>query len=156
MKRSTQLTNRFNEVLLDGEWIANTNYQTQLSDVGFEQAIEQVSDLNTIAGLTYHINYYLVGLNHFFETGELTIKDKHSFEAPTLRNHMEWESLKQELIQNAQKFSANIETCSNEKLAEVFVKEDYGTYERNIDAMIEHAYYHLGQISLIKKMTKKQ
>jgi hypothetical protein len=39
-----------------------------------------------------------------------------------------------------------------EKLNQVFVDEKYGTYQRNIDAMIEHAYYHLGQIVLIKKM----
>lgn len=33
-----------------------------------------------------------------------------------------------------------------------FVKQEYGTYLRNIEAQIEHSYYHLGQISLIKKM----
>ena len=38
-----------------------------------------------------------------------------------------------------------------EKLQEVFTNEEYGTYYRNIDAMIEHAYYHLGQIELVKK-----
>lgn len=27
-----------------------------------------------------------------------------------------------------------------------------GTFLRNMDAMIEHAYYHLGQIVLIKKL----
>jgi hypothetical protein len=38
------------------------------------------------------------------------------------------------------------------KMDEVFVDEKYGTHLRNIDGMIEHAYYHLGQIALIKKM----
>ena len=41
---------------------------------------------------------------------------------------------------------------SEEKLDEAFVDEKYGTYHRNIDGMIEHCYYHLGQIVLIKKM----
>jgi hypothetical protein len=40
----------------------------------------------------------------------------------------------------------------NDKLDSVFVYEKYGSYRRNIDAIIEHAYYHLGQIVLIKKM----
>ena len=35
---------------------------------------------------------------------------------------------------------------------EGFVDEKYGTYLRNIDGMIEHAYYHLGQVVLIKKL----
>ena len=39
-----------------------------------------------------------------------------------------------------------------ERLDENFVDEKYGNYTRNIDGMIEHSYYHLGQISLIKKI----
>ena len=41
---------------------------------------------------------------------------------------------------------------TEEKLNEHFVDEKYGNYQRNIDAMIEHSYYHLGQIVMIKKM----
>jgi hypothetical protein len=33
-----------------------------------------------------------------------------------------------------------------------FVDEKYGTYLRNIEGVIEHSYYHLGQVSLLKKM----
>jgi hypothetical protein len=33
-----------------------------------------------------------------------------------------------------------------------FVNEKYGSLQRNIDAMIEHSYYHLGQIVLIRKI----
>lgn len=38
------------------------------------------------------------------------------------------------------------------KLNAYFVEEKYGSYYRNIDAMIEHSYYHLGQIVLINKI----
>jgi hypothetical protein len=37
-------------------------------------------------------------------------------------------------------------------LNQSFVKEEYGSYSRNIEAQIEHSYYHLGQISLLKKL----
>lgn len=37
-------------------------------------------------------------------------------------------------------------------LSEPFVKEEYGSYLRNIEAQNEHSYYHLGQVSLIKKL----
>jgi len=40
----------------------------------------------------------------------------------------------------------------DKKLNEIFVNEKYGTYLRNIEAVIEHSYYHLGQIVLIKKL----
>ena len=45
---------------------------------------------------------------------------------------------------------------SNEKFNEPFVDEKYGLYLRNIDGMIEHSYYHLGQISLINKLLKNK
>jgi hypothetical protein len=35
---------------------------------------------------------------------------------------------------------------------EPFVDEKYGTLLRNIEGVIEHSYYHLGQIALIRKM----
>lgn len=41
-----------------------------------------------------------------------------------------------------------------EKLKEAFVEEKYGTYQRNLEGMIEHSYYHLGQIVLIKELLK--
>lgn len=43
----------------------------------------------------------------------------------------------------------------DQKLEEVFVEEKYGTYLRNIEGVIEHSYYHLGQISLIKKLIEE-
>jgi len=41
------------------------------------------------------------------------------------------------------------------QLEETFVDEKYGNYLRNIEGIIEHGYYHLGQISLLKKMIVK-
>lgn len=38
------------------------------------------------------------------------------------------------------------------KLDEPFVDEKYGSYLRNIEGVIEHSYYHLGQVVLVKKM----
>lgn len=53
---------------------------------------------------------------------------------------------------DAEQFALNVESMSDEKLESVFVDEKYGSYRRNIEAMIEHSYYHLGQIVLIKKI----
>jgi hypothetical protein len=33
-----------------------------------------------------------------------------------------------------------------------FVDEKYGSYQRNIEGVIEHSYYHLGQVSIIRTM----
>ncbi len=152
MENSAKLTNRFREVLLSGKWIANTNYKDQLSNLTFEQATTKIGSFNSIAALTYHINYYTAGILNVFEGGDLEIRDKYSFDMPPIKSKEDWDKLFNDLLTNAEKFASQIELTPDEKLDEVFVDEKYGTYRRNIEGMIEHSYYHLGQISLIKKM----
>jgi len=152
MKQSNQIANRLREVFLNGLWIANTNYNDLLSTITFEQATKKVGNLNTIAALTYHINYYLAGLIKVFEGGPLEIKDKYSFDLPPIQCEEDWKTLFNNLLSNAEKFAKQVEQMPDEKLKETFVDEKYGTYQRNIEGIIEHSYYHLGQISLIKKL----
>lgn len=152
MSSVLQLARRFREVMLDGLWIANTNFKDQLSDVTWEQAVTRVGSLNTIAMLTFHIDYYIAGLVKVFEDGDLDIKDKYSFDLTPIESQEQWENLLTKLWMDSEKFAELLEKMPDSKLDEIFVDEKYGTYQRNIDGMIEHAYYHLGQITLIKKL----
>lgn len=154
MSSVSQLAKRFREVLLDGFWIANTNFKDQLSEVTWEQAVTKVDTLNTIAMLTFHIDYYIAGIINVFEGGALEIKDKFSFDLPSIESHQQWEDLLSKLWTDSEKFATLLEQMPDSQLDEVFVDEKYGTYRRNIDGMIEHSYYHLGQITLIKKILK--
>jgi len=156
MKQTKQLANRFREVILNGKWIANTNYRQQLSDINWKQATTKVETLNTIADLTFHVNYYITGILNVFNGGSLDIRDKYSFDMPLIESQEDWEKLLNTMWINAKKFANIVELMPDEKLDEMFVDKKYGSYQRNIDAMIEHSYYHLGQISLIKKMIIKE
>jgi len=108
--------------------------------------------LNTIASLTFHVNYYLAGIINFFKGGGLEIRDKYSFDIPPIESETDWERLMNEFIVNSEVFVKEVANLTDSKLDEPFVDEKYGTYLRNIEGVIEHSYYHLGQISLIKKM----
>lgn len=152
MSTTSQLAKRFREVLLSGLWIANTNFKDQLSDVTWEQATTKIGDLNTIAMLAFHIDYYIAGIINVFEGGDLEIKDKFSFDLTPIESQNQWETLLNKLWSDSEKFAIVLEQMPDSKMNEVFVDEKYGTYLRNIDGMIEHAYYHLGQIALIKKL----
>ncbi|MDR6526827.1 putative damage-inducible protein DinB [Chryseobacterium rhizosphaerae] len=156
MSSAVQLSKRFREVLLDGLWIANTNFKDQLSGVSWEQAVTKVSSLNTIAMLTFHIHYYIAGIINVFEGGALEIKDQYSFDLPVIESQAQWEELLSRLWADAEKFAGLVERIPDDQLDEVFADEKYGTYRRNIDGMIEHSYYHLGQITLIKKLLMSQ
>ena len=152
MTRSMLIANRLREVLLDGYWIANTNYKEQLLSITWEESKQKIGNLNTIAALTFHINYYLVGLLNVLNGGKLEISDKFSFDLPPIKTEADWKNLVDEFLSNAEKFANRVEQMPDKKLNEPFVDEKYGDYLRNIEAVIEHAYYHLGQISLIKKL----
>ena len=152
MGKSRALANRLKEVLLDGRWIANTNFKTQIESVNWKQAIQKVGTLNSMAAITYHINYYLEGLLHVFDGGKLEIKDKYSFDMPPIVSEKDWNNLTKTFLLNAERFVNEVSKMSDSQLDEPFVDNRYGTYQRNIEGIIEHSYYHLGQLSLIRKM----
>lgn len=154
MNLNESLAQRFEEVYLNGRWIANTNFQDMLRDVSLEEANTQIGNLNTIGLLSFHIHYYIKGILDFFENGQLTISDAKSFDAPRLVTEEQWSVLKENISQDAELLSVHIRKLNEDQLHSNFVKAAYGDYARNINGLIEHAYYHLGQIALLKKMIK--
>jgi hypothetical protein len=156
MKNSREIANRFREVLLSGTWVANTNYKDQLAKMDWQMAVATVGNLNTIAVLAQHVHYYIDGINNVLKGGTLDIRDKFSFDFPEIASQKHWEEFLERLWADAESFASLVEIMPDEKLDSFFADEKYGSCRRNIDAMTEHAYYHLGQIVLIKKMLDQQ
>ena len=152
MKRTHYLANRLQEVLLNGKWIANTNLKEQIENLHWETAIKKAGNLNSIALLVFHLNYYLKGIHHFFETGKLEISDRFSFDMPEIKSEEDWKKLVSEILVNAERLVGLIREMDDEQLGDVFADEKYGSYERNIDGLIEHCYYHLGQVVILSKL----
>ncbi|MEZ5056905.1 MAG: DUF1572 domain-containing protein [Saprospiraceae bacterium] len=146
MEKPDELALRLRQVFLDGKWITNTNYKELLEDVDWDMANKKVADLNTLLALTFHINYYLAGVLNVLKGGELEIRDKFSYDFQHIDNAAKWESLKSEMNSNAAEFISKVEKMSESELDGPFIVEKYGTYRRNIEGIIEHSYYHLGQM----------
>ena len=152
MESAFQLAQRLREVFLHGTFIANTNYTAQLSGTGWQTATEKTGSLNTIAILAQHIHYYIEGVSQVLRGGSLDIKDQYSFDFPPITGQQQWDAFLERFRGDIEAFSDLVEHLPDQQLNAVFVDEKYGTYRRNIEAMIEHGYYHLGQIVIIKKM----
>ena len=152
MKLTAQIAEHFREVYLKGRWVAGTNLKDQLSDLTYEQATTKIGSLNTIAALTFHLNYYVAGVIKVLEGGTLDIRDKYSFDMPPIESQEDWEKLRNKMFSDAERFADLLEQLPDVKLHEAFVDEKFGKYYRNMHGMIEHSYYHFGQIVLIKKI----
>ena len=121
MKKTDQIANRFQEVILNGTWVANTNYKEQLSNLNWEIATTKFKSLNTIADLAQHIHYYISGINNVFKGGTLDIKDKFSFDFNLINSQIGWEAFLLRFWKDSEEFAYLIKQMSDEKLKQVFV-----------------------------------
>jgi len=152
MKKTEELAHRLREVILNGTWIANTNFKDQLENLDWKITISKFESLNTISILAQHIHYYIEGIKNAFVTGELNIRDQYSFNFPPIESEHDWKMFLIKFWKDTEELANLIEQMPEGQLNEAFMDKKYGTYERNIDGMIEHSYYHLGQIVLLKKI----
>lgn len=152
MTSNKELADRLKEILLDGSWVTGTNIKSQIVDLDWKLATRKINNLNSIAELIFHIDYYIAGVLNAIETGKLEIKDKYSFDSPPINNNKDWKELVNKFCNDSVKLVETVENLTDDKLHQVFTHKKYGNYKRNINVIIEHSYYHLGQIVLIKKL----
>lgn len=152
MTTPQQLAKHFRDVHFGGNWTC-VNLKDTLNGVTWQQATTRVNDCNSIAVLVFHIHYYIEAVLKVLQGGELIAHDKYSFDCPPINSQAQWNNMLNKVWTDAEAFAALVEQLPESKLWEYFSEEKYGTYYRNIQGIIEHTHYHLGQISLLKKIT---
>lgn len=153
MTFSEQLADDIRRLHFGKSWVA-TDLKTVLADVTWEEAMTQVFSLNTILALTYHMHYYFAGVLAVMRGGELTIRDKFSFDHPTINAQQDWEKFLDLVWETAEAFAKETEQLDNERLQSLMTEEKYGSWFRNVLVILEHGQYHLGQIVLLKKLVR--
>ena len=152
MENNRELAKRFSDVILNNSWVANNSYKNQLTDLPLEVVLFKYQSLHNIAALAQHVHYYIAGILNVFNGGNLGIKDIYSFDFPSINTIEQWHSFLAVFWTDAASFTQKLEEMDENTLNSIFVKKEYGTYYFNINTLIEHSYYHLGQIVLIKKL----
>ena len=155
MNLSQQLARHLRDVHFGGNW-TSVNLKEVLKDVTWQQAVVKVGSINTIVKLVYHINYYVSSVSKVLQGGPLESKDEYSFNHPPVQSQQDWDDLLNKTWTDAETFAHLIEQLPESKLDDFFVDAKYGTYYRNLQGIIEHTHYHLGQIVLVKKMLHTQ
>lgn len=151
MKSTSQLARHFREVYF-GNHFATSNFKEQLQDVDWQQATTKVHSFNTIATLVFHTHYYVHAVLGVLRGGPLEGHDSLSFDHPPIESQADWDEMQLRMYADAEEAAILLEQMPDEMLWEVFGKEKYGNYFRNVLGILEHCQYHLGQIALIKKL----
>ncbi|MGI8582316.1 MAG: DUF1572 domain-containing protein [Chitinophagaceae bacterium] len=151
MNLTGQIAKHLREVWFGGNW-TSSNLKDNLADVTWQEATTQVYSLNTLAALVYHINYFVSAVLQVLQGEPLSAHDKYSFDLPPIRSQQDWENLLDKTWTDAENFAGLVEQLPESKLWEDFSDNKYGNYYRNIQGIIEHTHYHLGQIVLVKKI----
>ncbi|MGI9547775.1 MAG: DinB family protein [Flavobacteriaceae bacterium] len=151
MNHSKQLAKNFRDLHFGPNFVGSS-LKEALEGVDWEQATTRVRELNTIAMLVFHINYYVSAVIKVLKGGPLDAHDKYSYDMPDLRSEADWQKMLDKTWSEAEEFTSLVEKLSEEQLKELMADEKYGNWFRNLLGVQEHSYYHLGQIVLIKKM----
>lgn len=151
MTQSQNIAKHLKELYFGGNWPA-VNVKDTISSISLAQANHKLEGFNTIAVLIFHINYYVEGILPVFDGGKLEIRDKFSFDAPNFTSENEWEDFKTKVLKNAELLSEKISQLDDNILYQTFTNEKYGNFYRNLNGTIEHTFYHLGQIVILKKL----
>jgi len=152
---SKQIAKHLRDVFFGGNW-TSVNLKDTLNNVGWEEATTSSYSLNSIAKLTFHINYYVSAILKVVRGGPLDAHDKYSFDCPPIQSRFDWEKLVNKTFTEAELLAVHIEEFPDDQLDKNFADEKYGSNYRNFQGLIEHTHYHLGQIALIKKMLGQQ
>jgi len=153
MNLGHQLAQDISQVYSGKNWTA-VDLKSVLEDVTWQEALQAVGDLNTIATLVHHMTYYVVGVTAVLQGGELTIKDKYSFDHPTIAGAHDWLAVQQKVYANVEVFVGLVQRLTDKQLSADMADPKYGSLYRNIAGIVQHCYYHLGQIVLLKKLIR--
>ena len=155
MSYTSQIAKHFRDLHFGGNW-TDVNMRDTLSDVDWKQATTKIGSFNTIATLVFHTNYFVEVVLQVLEGGPLDGNDKLSFDHPSINSEEDWQNMLNNSWIKAEKLAKLIKKLTDEKLLGDFIDPKYGSYYRNINGIIEHSHYHLGQMVMLKKLIHKQ
>ncbi len=134
-------------------WIFHT-----LEDLDWKEAIQATpGSPNTIASLLHHITFYNKVIQQRLQGTDPVIDASNGFDMPPIHNAEDWIWMKTINLQSATDLAEMICQLPDSKLHQPIGNvPGASSYYKQLHGVIEHAYYHLGQIVILKNRIRKQ
>lgn len=125
-----------------------------VQDINFAEAVAITkASPNSIASLLYHMMFYNNAICQRLRGEEPQVGSANGFDHPPLENENDWQKLVVDAMESARNLSKAMEHFPEEDL----FRENpvgKGTFYKKFHGVIEHNYYHLGQIMMLKKLIR--
>src|SRR5688572_21680538 len=119
MSIAENIAKHLREVYFGGNWTVS-NVKDNLAGITWQQATTKVYSLNTIAILTFHINYFVKVIIKVLEGEPIRAHDKYSFDHPPFTSQQAWDDFVNATLADAEKLATLIEKLPDDKLLEIF------------------------------------
>ena len=138
----------------EGNNWTDVDIASAINDITFDEAITQTNaSPNTIASLTHHL-FFWNGIIMKRLKGNNPSGPENGYNISHIKTENDWNDLKEKTHQSFIDLANAIKNFAEEKLNETYA-EGKSSYYKNITGIIEHAYYHLGQITILKRIVKR-
>lgn len=147
-----ELARHIREVHFGNNW-TDVDMTAVLKDVTWQQAVATpIPEANSIAVLVFHANFYLNYVHKSIKEGVYKFDHNDSFKAPPIQSEADWQALLQKTWDDAEAFAQTVEKLPNSASIYDVIPPFSNSFYKNIQGVVEHTHYHLGQIVLLKKL----
>lgn len=152
---SKLISTHLKEAFEGNNW-SEVNVRDTVKDITFPEAVTKTkASPNTIAALLYHMTFYNKAVHERLLGREPQINAANGFDMPPLTSEADWEHVKNEAFSAAEKLAEAICIFPDEKLMDQ-VPPGKGSFYKKFHGVIEHNYYHLGQIVILKNLLRNR
>lgn len=140
------------ETLYDGgNWVA-VSARNILNDISYEKAIEKLHHHSIYEIIAHLLVWRLFLLHRLLGDDDYNIQQNGPLDWQTLDNSSpeDWQNLLEAYYFNQIELVAILKSKNEEILQQIVPTRDY-TFGHLINGTIQHEYYHLGQVALLKR-----
>jgi hypothetical protein len=145
MSKSAFIANRVHALFFGPNW-TETSLSELIQNHTFAEFLNTKVGTNSAAAVLFHIHYYQKAQLSVLQGGSLNAKDSESFHHPKWVNESDWLQFGSNVLETGRELELAVSKLPESIWSEAFVKAEYGSYETNLIGMLEHSYYHFGQL----------
>lgn len=134
-----------------GNWSDNSLRQ-HLEGLPLAEATRRHGAANSIAAIAYHLHYFVNGVLNVLTGQPLDTRDAPSWETPAFATQAEWDAFVARLLADGEAVAAAFEALPEEGMWLPFHDPKYSSVFTNGLGILEHTYYHLGQVAVLRRV----